>query len=140
MTDGPPAPPRTPPPTSSRLALAVPCSPSTPRRRKKPVSAALQGTRPLTNRVKPAALAKRLKTGLKLGFDPDPWQLELLSRLLRGFDSILCAGTGYGKSLIFEGLAVLSGPKKLVIVVSPLKALEKDQVCTLRLRLGPMLT
>jgi superfamily II DNA helicase RecQ len=35
--------------------------------------------------------------------------------------------TGYGKSLIFEGLAVLSGKGKLVIVISPLKALERDQ-------------
>jgi len=36
-------------------------------------------------------------------------------------------GTGYGKSLIFEGLAVLGGKGKLVIVISPLKALERDQ-------------
>lgn len=52
----------------------------------------------------------------------------MIRRILQGYDSIFCAGTGYGKSLIFEGLAVLGGPKKLVIVISPLKALERDQV------------
>ena len=47
-------------------------------------------------------------------------------------DIIFCAGTGYGKCLIFEGLAVLSGKEKLVIFISPLKALEleRDQSCT----------
>jgi DEAD/DEAH box helicase len=59
---------------------------------------------------------------------PDDWQVHLIRRILQGYDSIFCAGTGYGKSLIFEGLAVLGGPKKLVIVISPLKALERDQV------------
>jgi superfamily II DNA helicase RecQ len=46
---------------------------------------------------------------------------------MQRYDSIFCAGTGYGKSLIFEGLAVLGGLRKLVIVISPLKALEHDQ-------------
>ncbi|KAJ7717747.1 P-loop containing nucleoside triphosphate hydrolase protein, partial [Mycena maculata] len=59
---------------------------------------------------------------------PELWQIYLISRILRGFDSIFLAGTGYGKSLIFEGLAVLGGNKKVVIVISPLKALERDQV------------
>ena len=77
------------------------------------------------------ALVKRLKTKLKIQFEPDRWQLELLSRLLRGFDAILCAGTGYGKSLIFEGLAVLAGKGKVIIVICPLKALERDQVSEL---------
>ena len=44
--------------------------------------------------------------------------------------SVLALDT-YGKSLIFENLAVLGGPKKLVIVISPLKALERDQVLKL---------
>ena len=58
----------------------------------------------------------------------DDWQLHLVRRILAGYDSILCAGTGYGKSLIFEALALLGGKGKLVIVISPLKALERDQV------------
>jgi superfamily II DNA helicase RecQ len=65
---------------------------------------------------------------LGLSYTPDDWQVHLIRRILQGYDSIFCAGTGYGKSLIFEGLAVLGGTKKLVIVISPLKALERDQV------------
>ncbi|KAJ7588809.1 P-loop containing nucleoside triphosphate hydrolase protein, partial [Mycena floridula] len=56
------------------------------------------------------------------------WQIHLINRVFQGYDSVFVAGTGYGKSLIFEGLAALGEKGKLVIVVSPLKALEKDQV------------
>jgi superfamily II DNA helicase RecQ len=52
---------------------------------------------------------------------------------LQGYDSIFCAGTGYSKSLVFEALAILGGLKKLALVVSPLKVLERDQVCELLL-------
>jgi hypothetical protein len=41
----------------------------------------------------------------------------------------VCAGTGYGKSLIFEGVAALGGKGKVVMVICPLKALKYDQVC-----------
>ena len=44
---------------------------------------------------------------LNLSYTPDDWQVHLIRRILQGYDSIFCAGTGYGKSLIFEGLAVL---------------------------------
>jgi len=70
-----------------------------------------------------------MKAGLGLSYDLDDWQVHLIRRLLQGYDSILCAGTGYGKSVIFEGLAFLGSKGKLVIVTSPLKALEHDQVC-----------
>lgn len=50
----------------------------------------------------------------------------MISKVLRGYDSIFTAGTGYGKSLVFQGLAVLGVSKKAVIIVSPLKALEAD--------------
>ncbi|KAJ7690513.1 P-loop containing nucleoside triphosphate hydrolase protein, partial [Mycena rosella] len=56
------------------------------------------------------------------------WQIHLIIRILRGYDSIFLAGTGYGKSLIFEAVAVLGGKKKVTIIVCPLKALEADQV------------
>ncbi|KAJ7145302.1 P-loop containing nucleoside triphosphate hydrolase protein [Mycena crocata] len=75
-----------------------------------------------------AEISAKLVTLLALTFLPELWQLYLISRIFRGFDSIFLAGTGYGKSLIFEGLAVLGGKKKVVIVISPLKALERDQV------------
>ncbi|KAI1781803.1 P-loop containing nucleoside triphosphate hydrolase protein [Ganoderma leucocontextum] len=125
MSAGAPStPPQRPVPLSGSSAFP----PETPRRRKEPADNGLQGTRPLTEDLAPAALGARLKDALKLTFDPDPWQVELISRLLRGFDGILCAGTGYGKSLVFEGLAVLGGKGKVVLVVCPLKALERDQV------------
>jgi len=75
-----------------------------------------------------ASISRRLVSTLKLQYKPDDWQVHLIHRILQGYDSIFCAGTGYGKSLIFEGLAVLGGKGKLVIVISPLKALERDQV------------
>jgi superfamily II DNA or RNA helicase len=65
---------------------------------------------------------------LKLTYVPDDWQIHLIIRILRGFDSIFLAGTGYGKSLIFEAVAALGGKKKVTIVVCPLKALEANQV------------
>jgi ATP-dependent helicase YprA (DUF1998 family) len=86
----------------------------------------LQGTTPA--KFTYAEISAELVTLLALTFIPDLWQVHLISRILRGFDSIFLAGTGYGKSLIFEGLAVLGGKKKVVIVVCPLKALERDQV------------
>ncbi|KAJ6603335.1 hypothetical protein DFH09DRAFT_810277, partial [Mycena vulgaris] len=54
------------------------------------------------------------------------WQGELIRRLRQGYDSLLVAGTGYGKNVIFEALTVLNN-RKIVIVVCPLKALERDQ-------------
>ena len=65
---------------------------------------------------------------LNLSYTPDDWQIHLIIRILRGYDSIFLAGTGYGKSLIFEAVAVLGGKKKVTIIICPLKALEADQV------------
>ena len=73
------------------------------------------------------SIKSRLRAALKLDYEPDDWQAHAIQRVLRGYDTVLCAGTGYGKSLIFEGLAHLS-KKKVIIVICPLKALEKDQV------------
>ncbi|KAJ6573781.1 hypothetical protein DFH09DRAFT_1311870 [Mycena vulgaris] len=65
---------------------------------------------------------------LKLPYIPYDLQIHLIIRILRGHDSIFLAGTGYGKSLIFEAVAVLGGKKKVTIVECPSKALEADQV------------
>ncbi|KAJ6453856.1 hypothetical protein DFH09DRAFT_1391360 [Mycena vulgaris] len=65
---------------------------------------------------------------LKLQYVPDDWQIHLIIRILRGYDSIFLAGTGYGKSLVFEAVAVLGGKNKVNIIICPLKALEADQV------------
>lgn len=104
-------------------------NPQTPRRRKITASVRLQGIKiTMPNNLSPPSISRRLVSILKLKYVPDDWQVHLIHRILQGYDSIFCAGTGYGKSLIFEGLAVLGGKRKLVIVISPLKALERDQV------------
>lgn len=99
---------------------------ATPRRRKRVDGDRLHGIR-LNNVQDASAIARSVKTKLKLLFDLEDWQAELISRIHRGFDGIFIAGTGYGKSLVFEGLACLE-QKKVVIVICPLKALEADQV------------
>ena len=73
-------------------------------------------------------LCKELKKILKLSFTPEEWQVHIIQRVKQGYNSIFLAGTRYGKSLVFEGLAVLGGQRKVAIVISPLKALEEDQV------------
>ena len=103
-----------------------PRTPGTPRRRKFPSSTRLQGVKP---QLKPLSDIKaKVVEKLKLSFTPEDWQIQFISRIQQRYDSIFCAGTGYGKSLIFEGLAVLGGKRKSVMVISHLKALERDQV------------
>ncbi|KAJ7290568.1 hypothetical protein C8J57DRAFT_1493277 [Mycena rebaudengoi] len=65
---------------------------------------------------------------LNLTYVPDDWQVHPVIHILRGFNLIFLAGTGYGKSLIFEAVTVLGGKKKVTLVICPLKALEADQV------------
>ncbi|KAJ7765972.1 P-loop containing nucleoside triphosphate hydrolase protein [Mycena olivaceomarginata] len=83
---------------------------------------------PATPRKRKTPVPDRLLGRLGLGFDLDDWQAELIRRLRQGYDSIMVAGTGYGKSVIFEGLAACN-KAKIVIIICPLKALERDQVC-----------
>ncbi|NVO18908.1 MAG: DNA helicase RecQ [Bacteroidetes bacterium] len=59
-----------------------------------------------------------------------PYQLEVIAQCLSGKDVVLVMPTGGGKSLCFQLPSLLLG--KLVIVVSPLIALMKDQVDSLR--------
>jgi len=102
--------------------------PQTPRRRRPTASVRLQGIKTsMPNNLSLSSITQRLVSRLTLQYTPDDWQVHLIHRILQGYDSIFCAGTGYGKSLIFKGLAVLGGKGKLVIVISPLKALERDQ-------------
>lgn len=104
-------------------------NPQTPWRRKPAASVRLQGIKTaMPNNLSIPSISRRLISTLNLQYTPDDWQVHLIHRILQGFDSIFCAGTGYGKSLIFEGLATLGGKGKLVIIISPLKALERGQV------------
>ena len=54
----------------------------------------------------------------------DNWQVHLIQRILQGYDSIFCAGTGYGKSLIFEALAVFGSAGKLLVHSRPLNVIR----------------
>lgn len=104
---------------------APPATPKRARARKVPGTNPLLGIKRLPYDVE--HVRKTVKSRLKLAFDPEDWQCHLIYRRLEGYDSICIAGTGYGKSLIFEGLAAMQRDK-VVIVISPLKALERDQV------------
>ena len=67
----------------------------------------------------------------QFGYEPHEWQLQSALKVLEGNDGIVVAGTGKGKTMVFAllGLAVkLSKTKGYYIIVSPLKALEGDQV------------
>ncbi|KAJ3927368.1 MAG: P-loop containing nucleoside triphosphate hydrolase protein, partial [Lentinula lateritia] len=54
-------------------------------------------------------------------------QAHTIHRVLQGYDGMVVAATSLGKSLIFEGTAKLAGSGKAVVVICPLKSLERDQ-------------
>ena len=67
----------------------------------------------------------------RFGYYPHDWQMQAAVKVLEGSDGMVIAGTGKGKTIIFAllGLAAeLSGSEGHYIVISPLKALEGDQV------------
>lgn len=59
---------------------------------------------------------------------PRMWQLDVAECLLLGIDCEVIAATGAGKTLPFV-LPLLVRPDTMVIILSPLDALELDQVC-----------
>jgi bloom syndrome protein len=63
----------------------------------------------------------------RFGKDPYDWQLDVTEAILLGLDSIVIAGTGAGKTMPFMMPLLLDKSKK-VIIVSPLKILQADQV------------
>jgi ATP-dependent DNA helicase RecQ len=71
-----------------------------------------------------------LRSQIKQRFTLDEirgWQARAIQALLKGKDVLIKAGTGMGKSLVFQGMA-LSKLKAIVLVISPLIALMEDQV------------
>jgi len=60
---------------------------------------------------------------------PYPWQVDVREALHLGLDCSVIAGTGAGKTMPFI-MPLFLDPKKIVIVISPLNALEEDQVNT----------
>jgi bloom syndrome protein len=59
--------------------------------------------------------------------EPYPWQLDATEAILLGLDSIVIAGTGSGKTMPFM-MPLTLDPKKKIIIISPLKVLQEDQV------------
>lgn len=62
----------------------------------------------------------------RVGHRPYDWQLDAVEALRLGLDTVAIAPTGAGKTLPIAMLAFEAGRK--VLVVSPLNALERDQV------------
>lgn len=107
--------------------IPQPTTPTTLHTRKQPGSGSkrLDGVIELEYGVDRVKSTVRRRLGLD--FDIDDWQAHLIHKLVERYDSICIAGTSYGKSVLFEGVAAMM-KRKVVIVVCPLKALEKDQV------------
>jgi ATP-dependent helicase YprA (DUF1998 family) len=61
------------------------------------------------------------------GWEPYEWQLDAAEAFLLGLDCLVIAGTGAGKTLPFVMPAFIES-KKIYITISPLNALEADQV------------
>ena len=60
---------------------------------------------------------------------PYDWQLDAAEALLLDLDCVIVAGTGAGKTIPFAlPLFVQESQNKLVLILSPLNALETDQV------------
>jgi reverse gyrase len=63
----------------------------------------------------------------RFGKDPYDWQLGFTEVILLGLDSVVIAGTDAGKTMPFM-MPLLLNKRKKVIIVSPLKILQVDQV------------
>ena len=108
---------------------------TTPRKRKQATPIRLGPSPDLTTwpRIGEKVPTTDLKdvTSQIFGYEPRDWQVKITEKVLEGHDAIGLAGTGAGKSLVFAMLAIaaeLAGFNGLVIVICPLKSLQKDQV------------
>lgn len=63
----------------------------------------------------------------RFGKDPYPWQLDVTEAILLGLDCVVIAGTGAGKTMPFM-MPLLLDRNKSIIIISPLKVLQTDQV------------
>ena len=61
------------------------------------------------------------------GMEAYDWQLDVSEALLLGLDCTVIAGTGAGKTMPFV-MPLFIHPQKIVLIISPLNALEEDQV------------
>ena len=65
------------------------------------------------------------------GQDPYEWQIDVTEAILLELDSVVIAGTGAGKMMPLLMSLLLQLARK-VIIVSPLRILQADQVCAVR--------
>jgi ATP-dependent helicase YprA (DUF1998 family) len=63
----------------------------------------------------------------RFGTDPYEWQLDVTEAILLRLDSVVIAGTGADKTMPFM-MPLLLDRKKKVLIISPLKILQADQV------------
>ena len=84
--------------------------------------------------------SKRLKQALeKLGVaNLRPHQKASLGDILVGKDVFVILQTGGGKSLLFILPAVIENDRSITLVISPLRALQDDQVAAMRKRGVPV--
>lgn len=68
------------------------------------------------------------KLGVKKLYD---WQAQVIQAACQGVDLFLNVPTSGGKSLIFQLLAILETGRAITLVISPLRALQQDQVTQL---------
>jgi len=54
------------------------------------------------------------------------WQAKAMQALLLGHDVVVSSGTGSGKSLVYQGMALAKG-SGIVLVISPLISIMEDQ-------------
>ncbi|KAM6496623.1 P-loop containing nucleoside triphosphate hydrolase protein [Amanita muscaria] len=71
-------------------------------------------------------LEMRTRLSDRAGFGPYDWQLDVAEALLVGLDGIIIAGTGSGKTIPFM-LPLFIHPEKMILILSPLKVLQRDQ-------------
>jgi len=55
------------------------------------------------------------------------WQKNVFHAFLEGRDMLVSASTGAGKSILFQAFCLLY-LRAIILVISPLKALMKDQM------------
>lgn len=61
-----------------------------------------------------------------------PWQDETIGAILNDDDVFVSAPTGGGKSAVFQISAIMESGRALTLVISPLRALQLDQVQALK--------
>jgi ATP-dependent helicase YprA (DUF1998 family) len=81
----------------------------------------------LTSPLSDSALHLKRDIQQRFGHTPHDWQIRAISSVLAGNDVLVTAGTGSGKSLVYQALP-LARPGALVLALAPINALIKNQV------------